>query len=186
MNQSLVHELDNESPSWKQQVDKRLIAIENELKTYLKSEHMEFEWYHWECHEGGVTSRFRREIWSILGYDDEHDGLPIKTKQTEILLNVLDHALCAQLNLLYEVVKNEPKRKQMKMLKQISDKVVDKTMDRLEKESYPSLYNDVIEEYKEYWHAAEKIQIHWRNAISNPNYSLCQRRLKNESKALTL
>jgi hypothetical protein len=42
------------------------------------------------------------------------------------------------------------------------------------------LLDDLYEEYKIVWNAAEKIQIQWRKAISDPSYKLCQNRLLSE------
>lgn len=62
----------------------------------------------------------------------------------------------------------------------MSKTIVDEPFNRLEPNSHPSLLDDLYTEYKTLWNAAEKIQIQWRRAISDPSYALCKKRLLGE------
>lgn len=171
-----------DKPSWERLIDKLFEDIKTNILAYFETDHFEFEWIHWEVHKGGVCSRFRHEIWYLLGMKDDCK-FPIKTPTLNIIMHVIDHSLCAQLNLISTLMTDDL-RNDMNLVKGMYRKCVEESFNRLEPESIPSLLDDLYQEYKILWNAAEKIQIFWRKAISNPNYHLCRKRLHNEYKIL--
>lgn len=97
----------DDTPSWEKSIQRGFEQIENDLKKYFKTEHMMFEWCYWGTHNGGVCSRYRRKVREILGLACYVKNVfPIKSKTLDIILNVIDHSLCAQLNLTYKMVKD--------------------------------------------------------------------------------
>lgn len=159
-----------EQPPWKKSIDKCLEDVKNQLFDYLESEQFMFEWKHWDFHRGGVASRFRDVIQNYL----RKSKFPIKTKTLGIIIQVIEHSLCAQMNFMYETL---PQKIMMEndLVKMLGQIIIEESF------NIPSLVQDMYREYRPLWNAAKKIQLQWRKAISDPSYSLCQKRLKFEN-----
>lgn len=174
------------TPPWEALIDDVLADIKHEMLEYLETKHFHFEWQHWSAHRAGVCSRFRRIMRYYLGIDEHkkvYGRWPFETKTSYVTTRVLEHTLCAQFNLMYEIL---PGLMHFNWVREMSKTIVDETFNRLEPNAFPSLLSDLYEEYKTLWHAAEKIQIAWRRAISDPAHLLCQRRLYFEYNELTI
>jgi hypothetical protein len=172
-------------PSWEVLIDELFIDVKTHISEYLETDHFKFEWKHWGAHRGGVCSRFRDMIQFHLGidnYEKEHCKFPIKTETLSIIMRVIEHSLCAQFNLLFNILPDA--MNDFTLIKALSKTIVDESFNRLEPDSSPSLLEDLYAEYKISWNATEKIQIVWRRAISNPAYALCLKRLQSEYKEL--
>lgn len=166
-------------PLWVQTIDNCFNKIQNNLLNYISTEHFAFELNFLECHQMGITSRFRRDIMCILGISDiglkNESQFPIKTKTLEIILKVIESAICAQFNIVYFIFKD--KMHTMKSSKTICKQIMIEAVNRIERGSYPSLYDTLCEEYKIYSNSVEKIQNQWRKSILDPSYKLCRNRL---------
>ena len=169
-------------PSWETLIDEQFEHIKTQLLEYFETDHFKFEWKHWGAHEAGVCSRFRDMIRYYLGidcYEKEHNRFPIKTKTLHVILRVIEHSLCAQMNFMFKTMPIAA-YDNMGFVKTMSKMIIDESFNRLEPNSHPSLLEDLYTEYKMVWNAVEKIQIQWRRAISDPSYVLCKNRLHGE------
>lgn len=182
---STTSEDDYVKPSWETLIDEHFEHIRTHLLEYFETDHFKFEWKHWAAHNAGVCSRFRDMIRYYLGIDmyEKESKFPIKTKTLEVILRVIEHSLCAQFNFMFRFLPNDV-FDEMSIVKKMCKTIVDESFNRLEPDSFPSLLDDLYAEYKKAWNAAEKIQILWRKAISDPTYGLCQKRLLSEYKQL--
>jgi hypothetical protein len=175
--------------SWEIAIDSCFEDIKKELVKYTNSDDFKFEWKYWEAHCGGVCSRFRRSILYILGIELEANfttnlKFVMKTNTLLIILKIIEHSICSQFNLMYKLLPLHIRNNQRKI--NINAKlIITEALNRIEPNSYPSLYGKLCEEYKHFWHSAEKIQIQWRKSISDPSYIICQKRLRKEYLDLT-
>lgn len=169
-------------PPWEMLIDKQFAHIKARILEYFDTDHFKFEWLLWNAHQGGVCSRFRDMIRYYLGidsYEKEHNKFPVNTKTLHVIMRVIEHSLCAQMNFMYRTIPNAVVDN-MVFVKAMCRSIVDESFDRLEPGSHPSLLGDLYTEYETIWKAAERIQIQWRNAISDPSYGLCRKRLHRE------
>lgn len=173
-------------PSWEALIDERFEHIKIHLLEYFETDHFKFEWKHWDAHRAGVCSRFRDMIRFHLGidyYEKDHNKFPIKTNALSVIMRVIEHSICAQFNLMFKILPVDVAN-EMNFVKALCKTIIDESFNRLEPDSAPSLLDDLYAEYKTVWNAAEKIQILWRRAISDPSYRLCQKRLQSEYRQL--
>lgn len=159
-------------PSWEVQIDTIFINIKTDLLKYFKTSDFAVEWSYWDMVEGGAPPDFCHSIQTCLGtYDIK---FPIQTPTLSIILRVIEHSLYAQFNLIHTII---PKAlfEDTNYFEELCKKCVEESFNRLEPHRLPSLQDALYEEYKVLWNAAEKIQIMWRKAISNPEYRLCKK-----------
>jgi len=170
--------------SWKIAIDSCFEDIKKNLIEYINSDNFNFEWLHWEVHEGRIIGRFRRAIICILGIDDEYDctfKFLIKTKTLVTILQIIEHSICSQFNLMYKIVSLHIRNNHQKIKRNVKIIINEAFNTVIENDAHEdSLYYNLCNEYKKFWHADEKIQIYWRKCISDPSYIICKKRLKKE------
>jgi len=97
------------------------------------------------------------------------DVFPIKTKSVECVELILEHALIASIN------------SQLLFLTNNFDFCVSNAVYACFNRIHSSpIFKKMINEHRLLWMATRKIQFCWRRCISNPNYTLCKRRIIRE------
>lgn len=105
---------------------------------------------------------------------------PAKTKTSEILEIIIESSMIAQLNTMkhFFVAFELTFSAFLKSYHMLPIRVI------VREALSNNRREQLRDEYKKLWHAAEKIQTHWRIAISNPEHSLCRKRLRIEYESL--
>lgn len=162
--------------SWERALSSCFEDIRKDLIEYINTDDFKFDWRNWLVNDGLAQDRFRKRIIYILGVEDLITV--IKTNTLDTMFTIIEHSIFAQFQMMYLMT---PVSTPHDKIKNNGIKIMNNAIDlALTK----PLYKELCNEYKQFWNAAEKIQIHWKKCISEPSYIICQNRLKREFEEL--
>lgn len=165
--------------SWERELSSCFEDIKTDLIEYINTDDFKIDWRNWLVNDDIAQDRFRKRIKYILGGNGEYSFKTlIKTNTLVTMFTVIEISIFAQFQMMYLMTPvstphDKIKNNGIKLMNNAIDLVLTKP-----------LYKELCNEYKQFWNAAEKIQIHWKKCISKPSYIICQNRLKREFEEL--